>query len=253
MKKIVFIVPIVLLVVFISSLFLIPKQNNNDGSNNNNTSSVVSFTNMKYLAFGDSITAGSGLSSKDYSYPSVVAKTLGTTIRNKGVGGSTIGYDTEDTDRHCIADDIVEFCGDDYKADIISFTGGSNDKGRSIPLGDISDKNTFSVYGALNIIAKTLTEKYPNAFIFFMTPIKNPTCEVVNSQNYTLKDICIAIKEVASIYDIPVLDLYNTSQYESADCGMYADGSDGWHPNQQFVAEYLAPQISQFIKDNYNK
>ena len=81
--------------------------------------------------------------------------------------------------------------------------------------------------------------------------LKNPTCEVPNKLGYTLKDICIAIEEVAHKYSIPVLDLYNTSNYEKVDCGMYAEGSDGWHPLKEFVSDYMAPQIAQFIKDNY--
>lgn len=253
MKKIFYFLIIVLLFSFIGSLFLIRNNDINENNNSNHISNVVDFAGMKYLAFGDSITAGGGLSSKTYSYPNVVAKSLNMIVKNQGVNGSTLGKDTTNEDRHCIADDVVEFTTNTTNYDIISVTGGSNDKGRQIPLGNLTNNTNSSVYGSLNLIAETLTIRYPNAFIFFMTPIKNPTCEEPNNLGYTLKDICSAIKEVANKYNIPVLDLYNTSQYETADCGMYADGSDGWHPNQQFVADYLAPQISQFIKDNYNK
>lgn len=223
----------------------------NEPTNIPSEPNIIDFTNMRYVAFGDSITAGGGLSSKNLSYPNMTANSLGTSITNKGVSGSTIGYDTTDNNRHCIADDVITYCKQNYKADIISFTGGSNDKGRLIPLGSINDNNTLSVYGSLNIIAKTLKERYPKAFIFFMTPIKNPTCEEPNKLNYTLNDICIAIKQVAQKYDIPVLDLYNESNFENVDCGMYAEGCDGWHPLEDYVRDYMAPLVAQFIRDNY--
>ena len=213
----------------------------------------IDFSDKHYVAFGDSITAGSNLPSRIYAYPNVVAKTLDMTVKNQAVGGATLGYDTTDDKRRCISNDIVEFISNTSNYDIISVTGGSNDKGRQIPLGSIIDNTNLSVYGSLNIIASTLTQKCPTAFIFFITPIKNPTCEVPNKLGYTLKDICIAIEEVAHKYSIPVLDLYNTSNYEKVDCGMYAEGSDGWHPLKEFVSDYMAPQVAQFIKDNYKE
>ena len=71
----------------------------------------------------------------------------------------------------------------------------------------------------------------------------------INSQGYNLVDVANAIKEVAAIYNIAVLDLLEEGNFESI---MYDSDCDGIHPNQKFVLEVMAPQIAQFIKNNYN-
>ena len=64
-------------------------------------------------------------------------------------------------------------------------------------------------------------------------------------------NVSIAVKNVASKYGLPVLDLYKTSQFETAPNGMNHPECDGWHPLKEFVEEYMAPQVAEFIKDNY--
>lgn len=255
MKRFFTIFIVVMLLINVSSLIVLFGRKDTNNNHNSTTEIVqsVDFSKLRYVAFGDSITAGSGLESKSMSYPYVVADILGTKTTNRGVGGSTLGYDNENLERHCIADDVVKTTQNGYTYDIISVTGGSNDKSLTIPLGNLDDYKKSSVYGALNIIADTLTKTYSNAFIFFMTPIKNPSCLGVNSAGYNLEDVSNAIKQVAEKYGIPVLDLFNTSQFENVDCGMNNPDCDGWHPLKEFVSDYLAPQITQFIKDNYKK
>jgi hypothetical protein len=54
---------------------------------------------------------------------------------------------------------------------------------------------------------------------------------------------------VAEIYGIPVLDMYEVSEYE--DVEMNNPNGDGLHPSQGFMKDYAAPKISEFIKENY--
>ena len=49
---------------------------------------------------------------------------------------------------------------------------------------------------------------------------------------------------------ISVLDMYNYGNFELE---MFKDYSDGTHPSEDFYENYSAPQIVQFIKDNYDK
>ena len=70
-----------------------------------------------------------------------------------------------------------------------------------------------------------------------------------NSLGYTLEDVANAIKEVAEIYDILVLDLFTYGCFENV---MYDNDCDGVHPNQKFVLDVMSPQIANFIKENYN-
>ena len=211
-----------------------------------------SFADLNYLAFGDSVTEGGNLEDRSDAYPGVTADLLGCNVVNKAVGGSTFVRDPNNTARHCIAEDVINLTKQSGRYHIISVAGGVNDQSLALPLGSISDPlTTETIYGSLKLIAKTLIQRYPNAFIFFITPIKYPESEIANSKGYDLSDVAKAIKAVGAKYDLPVLDLYNTSQFETASNGMNHPDCDGWHPLKEFVAEYMAPQVAVFIRDNY--
>ncbi len=210
---------------------------------NNSSAKPINFSQLKYLAFGDSITHGNYL---ENSYPKLVVEILGCkSYLNKGVGGST--YVHKDG-RNCIGDDVPYYLNKIGHYDIISVAGGVNDHDLSFPLGTISDTTTETIYGSLNIIARTL--KSTDSFVFFITPIKYDR-DRVNYENYELKDIATAVIEVGKKYDIPVLDLYSTSQFEIVGCGMNNNECDGTHPIQEYMTDYMAPKIANFIKDNY--
>ena len=46
-----------------------------------------------------------------------------------------------------------------------------------------------------------------------------------------------------------MLDLFEYGGFENV---MYDQDCDGVHPNQTFVLNVMAPQIADFIKNNYN-
>ena len=212
------------------------------------------FADLNYLAFGDSVTEGGNLESVSQAYPNVAGSILGCKVKNKAIGGSTFVRDPNKPARHCIAEDIINFTKNSGRYHIISVAGGVNDQSLALPLGSISDPlTTETIYGSLKLIAKTLIQRYPHAFIFFITPIKYPESEIANKNGYDLSDVAKAIKDVGAKYDLPVLDLYNTSQFESAPNGMNHPDCDGWHPLKEFVAEYMAPQVAEFIRENYNE
>ena len=136
-------------------------------------------------------------------------------------------------------------------ADIISVMGGVNDYWLGdIELGTVYDTSTRTIYGALNVLVKGLKEKYPNAYIFFMTPYKWGYDTGVNALGFSLTDIANAIKKVCALNDIDVLDMFNLGRIE---LDFNSPNSDKLHPTQEFYKNYTAPQIAQFIKDNYNK
>ena len=210
------------------------------------------FSELTYVAFGDSITYGAdytrNYSQMDYPYPVLVAESLGLlSVKNKGVSGAT--FCTNNLDRVCMTDRILSYT---EQADIISVMLGVNDYMVSLPLGTIYDNTTDTVYGSLNLIAEHLTTTQKDSFVFFMTPYKcrrgSSTYKDQNSVGYTLGDLVDAVKTVAEKYGIPVLDLFNEGQYELE---MYKNSSDGLHPSQEFVREYTAPQIAEFIAKNY--
>jgi lysophospholipase L1-like esterase len=209
------------------------------------------FSELTYVAFGDSITYGidgNSVSGADrkmaYPYPTLVKDTLKIgNLNNQAVSGASF---CPQEGRTNMTNKILNFNG---TADIISLMLGVNDFWDGLPLGDISSpmENT-TIYGSLNLIAKHLTTKHSNSFIFFITPFQ---CKREYNGTYTLEDVTEAIKTVAAQYNIPVLDMYAYGKYELEmnDSAV----NDGIHPSQQHHIKYTAPLISEFILKNYGQ
>lgn len=255
MKRVlsIFCIILVCVALFSVSLFLFSSPCNND-NNDTSQSLTIDFSDKTYVAFGDSITFGAdysrGYAQMDNPYSELVASTLGMkSYKNAGISGATLC--TNSLNLACISD-IVTNTSTSY--DVISLLGGVNDFNRDLPLGSYEDNTNVTIFGSLDVIAKYLTTTFSDSFIFFMTPYREYWCGVhclsQNSQGYNLEDVANAVKQVANKYNIPVLDLFNEGQYELE---MYNSDSDGLHPSQEFVKIYTAPQIAQFIKDNYKK
>lgn len=204
---------------------------------------------LKMNCLGDSITYG--YSNKqgeamEKSYPTLLKEILNlNTVRNYGINGSTIA-DGENPM-------YIRYKNMDDDANIVSVLAGTNDFGRTTieisPLGTKKDKQGNTVYGALDILCKGLKEKYPNALLFFMTPLRCGEDTVPNKYGYTLEDVKKAIEEVCLEYKIPVLDLYSTGDFFPEDKMFLKKYCvDDRHPNQKFVEEVLAKKIAGFIK-----
>lgn len=213
---------------------------------------TTGFEDLTYTAFGDSITYGADYFNHYAQMETPYVKEVGNILKlsstnNKGVSGATLT--TNNLGLHCMTSSITSFTD---QSDIISVLGGVNDYNRDLSLGTISDTDTSTIYGALHASMNYLTTNYPDSFIFYMTPYKENYSgrhyTNINSEGYTLEDVANAIKEVAEIYNIPVLDLFNEGNFESV---MNNEDCDGIHPNQDFVLSNMAPQIAAFIKENY--
>lgn len=204
---------------------------------------------IKMNCLGDSITYGylnEDGDAMEKSYPVLLKEILNFhTVRNYGINGSTIA-DGENP-MYIRYKEMVD------DADIVSVLAGTNDFGRTeveiSPLGIMGDKNGNTVYGALDILCKGLKEKYPESFIFFMTPLHCGGDKIPNKYGYTLKEVKNAIKEVCSKYEIPVLDLYDTVTFEPENEKFLKEYCvDDWHPNQRFIKEVLSNEIADFVK-----
>lgn len=195
-----------------------------------------------YVAFGDSITYGydgDAYARMDKPYPTLVGETLGIgTVVNQAKNGATL---TAREGRTNMTERALNYTGD---ADIISVMLGVNDYSAKAALGDMTSRDNTTVYGSLHMIAEHLTTKYPDAFIFFMTPFKYKT---ENNGVYNLADVAQAVKDVAAAYNIPVLDMYTNGQFDPA-----TDAADQIHPTQQHHITYTAPMICEFIEEHYD-
>ena len=209
---------------------------------NNPAIESVDFSTLTYVALGDSLTYGAdGISNKrmESPYPDLVRATLHLkSAQNCGVAGDRVDeiYNRIDTM--------------EIGADIVSFMGGTNDCYQSVPLGTIHDTDMTTFYGRLNLLTKALLERYPDAFLFYMTPFKSARSAMLNGNENgdTLEDFAQAVIDVCAFYDIPCLDIYHLCDFGIE---MYLPESDGIHPSQEFVRNYTAPQIATFIKENY--
>ena len=203
------------------------------------------FSELTYVAFGDSITYGvdgvtSGMMEKPYS--TLVSEQLGlASFDNQGVSGATLCANDQGLNNRTQA--ILSYTNE---ADIISVLLGVNDYMRGLPLGDESSRDNTTVYGSLFLIAEYLTTNYSDSYVFFMTPFPCRNDSNLNDAGYCLDDVCDAIKYVAGEYGIDVLDLNNVSGYEN-----FVDLGDGLHPSQDYFTEYGAPIITNFIRVNY--
>ena len=206
---------------------------------------TTDYSGYTYVAFGDSITYGID---GDYSsgeegyrmekpYPTLVAETLGIgTVVNQAKSGATW---TQHESRTNMTDRIMRYNG---AADIISVMLGVNDYAAKCTLGDMNSRDNTTIYGSIHMAAKHLTTTYPDAFIFFMTPFKYRT---EDNGKYTLSDVAQAVKDVAAVYNIPVLDMYTNGQFDPA-----TGAKDQIHPTQAHHINYTAPMICEFIKQH---
>ena len=203
----------------------------------------VSFSDLTYVSFGDSITWGkypqyNGLY-MEKSYPVLVGEILGLKqVVNCAVSGSTIAFHEDLTNLTTQLTDAPS------EADIVSVMIGVNDYTFMSTLGTIEDSDISTVYGGLNVIVNALKEKYPDAFIFFMTPYPcyNPAWGDITQQ-----EIVQAIKEVCAANSIPCLDMYNYGNFTLVN----DPNTDGVHPTQEFTNSYTAPQVAEYIRLNY--
>ncbi len=210
------------------------------GCNNQETD----FSELSYVTFGDSITASQHIAPT--AYTETVGQILNLKeVQNNGVSGATLISGAKN--RTWIFNQITKA---QKNADIISLLGGINDFAISANLGTIDSTDTATIYGALNKIISELKNKYPNSFIFLMTPLKCISKTGKNGANVELVDIVNAIKNIGKKYSVAVLDLYNNCEFSSV---TDPETPDGLHPSQTFVTNQMSSAISNFIRKNYKK
>ena len=204
------------------------------------------------IAFlGDSITQGVGV--KDYtdSYVSVFEKISGAKADNFGVSATRIGrrivpHPTPSWNDSFL--DRAERMTGDY--DVIVVFGGTNDYANPnpTPLGNIASDDEHTFYGALKSLMEKLIQAHPTATVVFATPIHRAAERNYGIEGLTLEDYVNAVKEVAAIYSIPVIDLWRTAGIQAkVESTMKVYLLDGLHPNQTGHRR-IAERIYQFLK-----
>lgn len=217
-----------------------------------NTSASTEISQLKDLVgvfMGDSITEVNLRTEKNYHQ--FIADRTG--LKNINLGHSGTGYQ----DRKNAFTEIKE------APDFITVFLGTNDYGlvggKTRELGTAKEHKAGTVAGSIYYTLLQLSNSFPTTPIGVMTPIPraecNPFKEVANSKGYTLGQLTEVIKELASSFSFPVLDLYNESNLrvwnETVNKTFFSlsNGSyDGLHPNAK-GHEYLSYMIERFIED----
>lgn len=215
---------------------------------------------LKINFLGDSITEGTGASSKETVYHAVLKKEAKLAeARNYGIGGTRYAIQKGTPERpKDNAGDIMSFSERfdqmDADADVVVVFGGTNDFGHGdAPIGGFMDRTPETFYGACHYVLSGLMKKYLGKTIVVMTPLhrthelKNTGSTKVSAYG-TLKEYVQIIKEVAEYYSLPVLDLYSTSGIQPAIPEvMEYYIPDGLHPNDNGNA-VIARRLKSFLE-----
>ena len=215
------------------------------------------FSEMKIACLGDSITAAANLEGEEnyeqYAYPAKLQELLGAKeVYNLGIGGSSIGRYWADAfvDRYTqIPEDV----------DVIIVLGGTND-GFCVSddeFGSLEERDYRTFCGDLDELMGGLRENYPDAVIFFATPLPNVLQDYLMSEREYLlpqNNFVEVIKALAKEYDFELIDLYNSNILDSHDANVIAeyipDGVHGSHEGYQILAERFASEIVQYYNDD---
>lgn len=224
-------------------------------------------------------------------FPQKIRELLHCNAINKGIGATKIAspVGNKKTTDFCQATRYTDFVYPEGKTgvipDVICIFGGINDHTLDSPLGKLTDNDETTFYGALKVMLRGLlnlikndenaktktricmftpmqrfTATHPygkfgsNASDFFWnryTEITAEGCMNKNNLGYRVKDYVTAIKEVCSLYGIPVLDLFSCSAIPS-----FLLDVDGVHCTQETSDNWLAVKICDFLNSgmlsNYN-
>ncbi len=209
----------------------------------------------RLITLGDSITFGTYTEEGDNSPNSVVQFNFSTLIKqalgyteliNYGINGTAISStsNTNSALAMCIRAKEMEY------GDTVIVAGGTNDYGTNVILGDVNDKQDISFYGALDVLCKTLKEKYKS--VYFITPIRREK-DGNNAVGSSLEDYRKAIEIKAKEYDFTVFDGYGVEIYPKIEEHKNKFMYDGLHPNQaghELYAKYIIESIKEHENGN---
>lgn len=197
---------------------------------------------------GDSITEGSCASRPEWCYVEVMKQKYALAeARNYGIGGTRIARQHTPS---AVAKYDRDFCSRveemDADADIVVVFGGTNDHGHGdAPLGIGTDRTPDTFCGACHCLYALLKARFPQAVIVVLTPLHRSDESPKGQEGWILKDYVNVIRKIAPQYQLPVLDLYDTSAIHTDSLPTLT--ADGLHPNDTGHA-ILADEIGEYLK-----
>lgn len=179
----------------------------------------------KIIMYGDSITQGYNTAFTCNSYASRLAIMLDAETRNKGIGAEIF------------RPGLAKIKDDDFEADIITVAYGTNDWAGNISK-ELFDERSDDFYSALS-------ENYPNAKIFAISPIWRADFKDAHEMGEFL-EIKNQIKNIANKYEnVIYLDGFDFVPHRKE---LYQD--EFLHPNDEgfeYYAQALVNEINKYL------
>lgn len=212
----------------------------------------MELTGKKINFLGDSITEGCCATSPERGYVEVLKRICHlSAARNYGIGGTRIARQQTPSEEPKYDQDFGSRIGEmDPAADIVIVFGGTNDHGHGdAPLGSESDRTPDTFWGACHCLWGGLLKAFPNAAIIVLTPLHRAEENIPRpGSGAVLKDYVNIIRKTAAQYQLPVLDLFETSAIHAHIPEIAAQlANDGLHPNDA-GHELLAQEIAAFLE-----
>lgn len=194
-----------------------------------------SYVGMRYCAIGDSTTAGYDATT---DYCLIVSNKLGMKYLNLGISGTSIATRESQIKEMCL-----RFKDIPKDADIITIMGGTNDAGSKVSIGSIDDRTSETFYGACHLLFGGVKSMHIGKKIGVITPLPR-----VTTTDGIMEKYCKVIKEVASYYELPLLDLLNFPEINpNIGDNKIKYMPDGLHPNNEGYKK-IAQKVEEFIK-----
>lgn len=212
----------------------------------------MELTGKKINFLGDSITEGCCATYPEWGYVDVLKHKLGLAeARNYGIGGTRIARQRIPSEEAKFDRDFCSRVSEmDADADVVVVFGGTNDHGHGdAPLGTDADRTPDTFCGACHVLFSSLLARFPHAKIVILTPLHRMSeNEPKPGSGAVLEDYVTIIRQTAAAYQLPVLDLFETSAIRAHIPEIAAQfTTDGLHPNDQGHA-LLAEEIAAFLR-----
>lgn len=191
---------------------------------------------LTYLAIGDSLTAGVGASSYQYTYPYLISQSIaekGIEVENynTGIPGATI---------RDITNPIQKEYYQRVKPQLITVMIGTNDSLNRIDLNEFNSK-----YRELIVELKRLTS---NIYIINIPYLGSP--KIINQPyppllDWQIQQYNLQIAQISQELSVPMIDLYSTTKQQFlVHSDLYSE--DLFHPSDQGYlvwSKIITPQI----------
>ncbi len=193
----------------------------------------------KKVAFvGDSITYGVNTSNGNIYYQLLNDDIGFSNVYADGIAGSC--YSVSSNYGDSITPISQRWQNIPIDRDLIIIFAGTNDFGHNTPLGTIADTTDISFYGALSVVINGILQANPSGRLVLLTPLHRygftsgayPNDTDENGVGCTLKDYVNAMKDIAEMYGVPIIDLFSTSCMNPRISAIKTNYvTDGLHPN----------------------